>query len=719
MPDSSGFCRHYHRVNRYETYWSGQTFMRAVKRSAYLGLVTVASFAQNLRTDPQLQKTIQEIRTDVNGSEALNFAFRLYETDRWANFAKFQETAGYLRMTMNEVGLQGVELLSAPADGVTQFGYWTMPLAWDVKTARLEIVDPATPSEMRVLADYIKEPASLIMWSGSTPQGGVTAEVIELRSATLTELKNLDVKGKMVLTELPLDLAQRGALKATLYKMGAAGVISYATENPDLINGHYWVNAWGDHGWGFTKTSSPLVGFSISPRQGEYLRNLLARGTKVRVKAVSDTRYYAGQYPYATGVIQGSDSNEEVLELGHAFELGAQDNSTGVAAMLEAVATLNRLIEANKLARPKRSIRILVMAEDYGSSAYIASHRERMKRTIGAICLDTPAGTYDETPGYSFAMNPDVSRSYQDALMMRVAENYYAGLQDRYPRWSPYRPRSDSYLSDPMIGVPTIAVSGSAGATKVHHNSADTLDHVDPRSLRDLSATVAAFLYSLASAGDSDIPWFAQVAVDRGYGNAVRAAAPFLDRIGAAANADALGRELYAGLEKISYNADCDQDAVLSVLRLASPKNREKIQASLEPLLKDIRRFSGDQSGRLREAADRRAIELGAALPVNPISPPLDSRRAEAARMIVKRKSFGVITLDDLALDRREGYPAFGGNPSPLLLLTWCDGKRNLAEVIRLIELEQGPMNFDFVGYFKFLAKHGYVEITAVKTGTL
>ena len=40
----------------------------------------------------------------------------------------------------------------------------------------------------------------------------------------------------------------------------------------------------------------------------------------------------------------------------------------------------------------------------------------------------------------------------------------------------------------------------------------------------------------------------------------------------------------------------------------------------------------------------------------------------------------------------------------------WCDGKRNLAEVIRLTELEMGPQQFDFVGYFKFLQKHGYVE---------
>lgn len=680
------------------------------RRVLVLFLVFLPLSAQTLQTDPQLTGVIEQVRSEVNGKEALDFVTRLYETDRWSTFSKFQESVAYLQRTMNEIGLRNVELLAAPADGVTQFGFWTMPLAWDVHQARLEIIEPEVLPEMRVLADYRKEPASLIMWSGPTPPGGVFAEVIELRAATLEGLKGLDVKGKMVLTEPPLDLAQRGALKAALYKMGAAGMISYATESPDLVNSHYWMNAWGDHGWGFTKASSPLVGFSITPRQGAYLRSLLARGVKVRVKAVSDTRYYSGRYPYVTGVIQG-DSEEEVLELGHAFEVGAQDNSTGVAAMLEAVAALNRLIQSGRLPRPRRNIRILVMPEDYGSSAYIATHMERMKRTIGAICVDTAAGSYETTGGYAFAMNPDVNRSYQDALIMRVAENYYAGIPRRFPRWAPYRPTSDSYLSDPMIGVPTIAASGSSGSISVHHNSADTLDRVDPRSLRDLSSILAAFLYSLASAGDREIPWLSEITVDRGYENAIRAAARHLNRIAAAPDARALGRELYDGLARINYNADRDRDALLSVLRLAAPSSRERIRASLDPLLKNLRRFSDEQCERLRQAVSRRAAELGEAAPIKPIEPVPDPRRAEASKIIVKRKRFGPVTLDDLPLGQREGYPGFAGKPAPLPLLIWCDGRRTLAEVIRLIELEHGPMDFDFVGYFRFLARHGYVEI--------
>src|SRR5207245_2538769 len=93
----------------------------------------------------------------------------IYSTDRWFNYPKFQETAEYLQHTMTDIGLKNVELLGAPADGVTQAGYWTMPLAWDARSARLEIVQPDLPSDSRVLADYQKTAAN-----GSTP-GATTA----------------------------------------------------------------------------------------------------------------------------------------------------------------------------------------------------------------------------------------------------------------------------------------------------------------------------------------------------------------------------------------------------------------------------------------------------------------------------------------------------------------------------------------------------------------
>jgi hypothetical protein len=675
-----------------------------------LSSLTIVAHAQVARTDPMLEKLIREVRSEVNGNRALDFVLRLYETDRWVTFPKFEETAKYLEETMVAIGLQHVERVQLPADGKTQYGFWTMSLAWDVTEATLEIIEPTVPFDSRVLANYRQIPASLVMWSGPTPPGGIEAEVVELGRPHGEKLDQLAVNGKMVLVDPPGDLSERGALKAQLYRRGAAGMISYATAHPHLPNEHYWTNAWGDHGWAFTKSSSPLVGFSITPSQGAYLRELLAAG-RVRVRALVDSRHYSGSYPYVTAVIPGTGSDEEVLQLGHPYEVGANDNSTGVGAMLECMAALNHLIETGRLKRPRRSIRVLVMPEYYGSMAYAVTQRERLARTIAALCVDAPAGPYDAAgTSFAFQLNPDVARSYQDALIVRVTENFYAGMPRRSPGWVPYRPTTDTYYSDPTIGVPTVAARGGTGVS-VHHTSADTVDMVDPRSLRDLSSMIAVYLYFLAAAGDDEIPWLAEIAVTRGYENMIRAAAPHLDRIISTGDAATVGRELYWAVAKIEHSADRDREAVLSALRLGSAGRRDEIRRSLDPLLESLQRFSDDQSQRLRRAADRRVTQLGAPTPVEVIALPSDPKRVEASQMIVKRKRIGAVTLDDLPLEDRKGFPGFAGNPSPVPIFFWCDGQRTLEEVIRLIELEQGPLDFDFVGYVKFLADKGYIEL--------
>src|ERR1700752_1427957 len=119
----------------------------------------------------------------------------IWETDRWFTFPKFEETARNVAAIMRRAGLEDVEIGSPPADGVSQGGFWTMPLAWDVKVGTLEIVEPAVPANQRVLADYQKVPTSLCMWSGPTPAGGVVTEVVLGTGASAPA----DVKGKLVL----------------------------------------------------------------------------------------------------------------------------------------------------------------------------------------------------------------------------------------------------------------------------------------------------------------------------------------------------------------------------------------------------------------------------------------------------------------------------------------------------------------------------------------
>ena len=108
---------------------------------------------------------------------------------------------------------------------------------------------------------------------------------------------------------------------------------------------------------------------------------------------------------------------------------------------------------------------------------------------------------------------------------------------------------------------------------------------------------------------------------------------------------------------------------------------------------------------------NRRAEELGLPVPIRPANRPFDLKLATSSELVVQRKRIGTLPLDDLSPAEREGYPSGAWNIIPITALYWCDGHRSLAEVARLTRLEWGSLNFDVEGYFRFLARHGYVNL--------
>jgi hypothetical protein len=226
-----------------------------------------------------------------------------------------------------------------------------------------------------------------------------------------------------------------------------------------------------------------------------------------------------------------------------------------------------------------------------------------------------------------------------------------------------------------------------------HHNSHDTPATVDPKSLRDLMVMNGAYTYFLAAAGAGEKRWLAEVALTRGYDQLAAAAGTILDQAAVADSAERLGRLLYQGRERLDYALDRESQAVRSAW-------------DLHPGLEDLSSFAQRQKARVEGAVRDRAAALQFG-DVEPIAPP---RNLEAEKIVVRRKRMGTITLDDLSREQRENWPAASFWGVPVSALYWCDGKRNLAEVIRLTQLEMGPQDFDFVGYFKFLEKRGYVE---------
>ena len=122
---------------------------------------------------------LQLLLANVNSTEAMTNMQAMWATDRYFNFAKFSRDGEKCRRD-DAAGkdLDDVQIGQGPADGVTQAGFWTEPIAWDAHSATLEIVSPHVPEDRRVLADYQKVPTSLCMWSGPTAPGGVESEIV-------------------------------------------------------------------------------------------------------------------------------------------------------------------------------------------------------------------------------------------------------------------------------------------------------------------------------------------------------------------------------------------------------------------------------------------------------------------------------------------------------------------------------------------------------------
>jgi hypothetical protein len=261
-------------------------------------------------------------------------------------------------------------------------------------------------------------------------------------------------------------------------------------------------------------------------------------------------------------------------------------------------------------------------------------------------------------------------------------------------------PGTDTFLADPMIGIPTVWPYSGTGVN-THHNSEDKPETVDARSLRDLTVVTAAYLYAIASAGPAEGVLLAQYAAGRGQEQIAAAATTQIERLGSAGASSGFGALLHRALGAIEYQRDREIQAVESAVRLGAPKER------LAGLVEGLRALAESEKRRIAEFARLRAPSGVAAA-----APAMSDQEKQAARMVVSRKRFGSLPLDELRPDQRDGFPSGAWDTRLITALYWCDGKRTLADVIRLTEFELGGSKFDWVGYFRFLAKKGYVEVS-------
>ena len=682
-------------------------------------LLVVFSFACTVNAT-DIDELLQVVSPEISGNRARDYTMRLWQYDKWSTLPMWQNTAKEAKTIMLERGFDEAEIVNTPADGVTRYGTWTNPIGWDCTQATLEVIEPANlPEEYRYLCNYRNNPTSLNNYSCPTPPEGIETELILLERSNEDELSKLDARGKIILVS-----SNSRGMKKYLDKYGVPGILSDQIEsgNKDFITANQWLNGWSDFhgGWQMNDSDSKNnFSFSISQKKGAYLRRLLRQGKTVKVRAKVDSRYFTDDsLPYVVGSIKGSGSaGEDIIQFSHIYEWGANDDCTGAASGLETLGTLNDLIKAGILPRPKRTIRLWLGFEKYGSMAYTIHNLERLRnKTIAAICCDTPAQDFDASiTAFRVTKNFNACPSFTDALYPDVIGKYHRRYApDKQWKQIPFASGLDNFFGDPAIGVPLNAITTDNGA-HLHHNSMDTIDKVDPRTLKAICVINACYYYFLANAGFEDIPVIANLTTDHGMNIILEKTAGLKKRLIDCEDGKSLGRLQAEGVRIIEYYTGLQKQALERIVKLVDDNEKDDARKLISHYTDEIDDYGTLMPDQFKKAVTEKS-DTGS-IKIVKYTKKKDAWERKAEKIIPKRTKVGTLTLEGIPYEEWAEVTSsprwWSAKNWATASYFWSDGKRNLNQIKELLELEAGvPVeNFDLIIFYKFLEKYDLVEL--------
>ena len=644
------------------------------------------------------------VETELSGDNAKEVTAGIHQYDRWSTFSMYRRSGNYIASRMREYGLEQVELVEIRADGETRYGDWAMPMAWDAEQATLAVAEPHESS--RLLADYVREPCSLSMWSAPTPRGGVDAEVVLLpRDMKEADYDDLDLEGKIVFTS-----QHGGRVRGPAARHGALGVISDwpGCEDDLLAESVCWVNAWVDyHGWGFLKIDTPIFGFSLTREAGAYLRHLLEAGERVVAHADVRSSLYDGSFLLPTGVIPG-ETDEEVLVYGHAYEYGAEDNAAGCALGLEAARTLSQLIQSGALPRPKRSIRFMMSWECYGSIPWCVERIHNKRNVVAGLCIDDVGGKKALTDGtLRLILDPHCQASFADYAAAAIAEASLdgAGLPCVIDPWS--GGTDHTVFEDPMFGVPMPWLAEHPA--RFHHTSLDEMPNIDAECLRIEGIFAATYLYFVANASEAEVLWLVRGTGAMWADKLAEATRTSEEALDSAPNSNTLAMSWRQAADRVHYLADRGCEAIRSAVRLSDAESAsDAVAREVGHLGRERAHQLTALNGHVQGIAEERGWSIE-----TPDREPLALGNDDR---VPRRLVPGMLTLCTIPEDMRPEYDRVTHGQSPMWSATltfglyWADGQRTVTEIQRLVEFEFGPTEIVLGEYFGLLVQLGHIE---------
>ena len=457
---------------------------------------------------------------------------------------------------------------------------------------------------------------------------------------------------------------------------------------------------------GHLKGDTPGFGFSLDRAKGAYLRRLLESGQEVRVKAVIRSWLYEGSFFLPTGVIPG-ETDEEIMVFAHAYEFGAEDNASGCATALEAARALNALIQRGQLPRPRRTIRVMMSWECYGSIPWCVDRILERRNVVAGLCLDDLGGKKQLTGGQAtLILNAHCQASFTDFMAIEIAEACLPGPDGASYRISDWQGGTDhTVFQDPMFGVPMPWLTEHPA--RFHHTSLDTMDNIDTQGLHREGVFAATYLYLAANAGAPEGRWLAlgtrklwEQSLSKGQEETALALAD--------ASPEAFAEQWLRGHRRLDYLMDRGADAIRSIRRLVPAEELDRV------IDEEILQLMSRQE-QCADAVDRAARAVISSRKKWPAQMSDDVAASDVEGRVPRRLTPGLVTLCTISDDHRSRLRQAAQDASPMwsptliFALYWADGARSIHEIGRLVEQEHGPTDIDLVAYFELLHELGHI----------
>ncbi len=328
--------------------------------------------------------------------------------------------------------------------------------------------------------------------SAGTPPAGVEADVVVVASGDELAKRSSEVKGKIVLFNVPY--TNYGETVA--YRSGGARMAAQYGAVASLVRSVGPMGLRTPHTGGMNYGDEPVTRIptaAITAEDANRIQRLVNRGVRVRLRITMEAHFEPDVESFnVVGEVRGSEKPDEIVLVGGHFDswdpgTGASDDGVGCVVTWEAARLMKKLN-----IRPKRTVRVVLFSNEEnglrGGNGYRDAHAREASNHIFSVESDSgvfaPARLGFSGSEAARALVADIGTLLAPLGMQEIGSG--GGGADIGP-------------ISTLGKVPMMAYAGdSAKYFTIHHTPADTVDRIEPQEVSRAAAALAAIIYVVA-----------------------------------------------------------------------------------------------------------------------------------------------------------------------------------------------------------------------------